>query len=275
MPKSSKTSWQQPQPDGMKSHRVDILGTEVSRLNLDETLERMVSAIEKGKKIRIAVTPVNCILWARKNQELKNIYNSADIVTADGVPVVWASKLLKQPIRGRVTGLDLLPDFAGIAAEKGFSFFFLGASEGVGEQLASTLKEKFPSLRIAGIYSPPFKPRFSDEENEKMIRKINKSGADVLWVSLTAPKQDYWIAEHFERLDVSVAIGVGAAFDVVAGNISRSPGWMQRWGLEWFYRLMKEPGRLWRRYLLEAPVFFPLLLKQLIQKKEKHDRTEE
>lgn len=256
------------------SDRVNILGTEVSRYNLSETMELMSDAIRKQKKLRIAVTPVNCILWARKNAKLREIYNTAQIVTADGVPIVWASKLLKKPIRGRVTGLDLLPEFAEVAAEKNYSFFFLGAAEGVGDSLAAALKEKHPGLRIAGTHSPPFSVRFSDEENQEMIDKINSSKADVLWVSLTAPKQDYWIANHFDKLDVSVAIGVGAAFDVVAGNINRSPEWMQKWGLEWFYRLIQEPRRLSRRYLLEAPVFLPLIMKQALHTKREHGHTE-
>lgn len=254
--------------------RVNILGTEVSRYNLRETIELMSDAIQTQKKLRIAVTPVNCLLWARKNRRLREIYNSAGIVTADGVPVVWASKLLKKPIRGRVTGLDLLPEFAKLAASKNFSFFFLGAAEGVGERLSTSLQEKHPGLKIAGTYSPPFAIQFSREENQRIIEKINRSKADVLWVSLTAPKQDYWIANHFDKLDVSVAIGVGAAFDVVAGNIKRSPKWMQKWGLEWFYRLIQEPKRLSRRYLLEAPFFLPLIIKQAFQKKGTNGNSE-
>src|SRR6056297_3330833 len=149
--------------------KVRILQTDVSRYNLSETIEQMSSAIEDGRRLRIAVTPVNCLLWARKNSELNDIYNSADIVTADGVPVVWASRFLSRPIKGRVTGLDLLPAFSEIAARKKFSFFFLGASEGVAEKLADKLKRAFPELNIAGTWSPPFREQFSDEENREMI----------------------------------------------------------------------------------------------------------
>jgi N-acetylglucosaminyldiphosphoundecaprenol N-acetyl-beta-D-mannosaminyltransferase len=254
--------------------KVRILQTDVSRYNLTETMEQMSSAIEEGKKLRIAVTPVNCLLWARKNRELNAVYNSADIVTADGVPVVWASRLLSEPIRGRVTGLDLLPAFSEISARKNYSFFFLGAAEGVAEKLADKLRSTYPGLQIAGTWSPPFRERFSGEENREMVERINQSGADVLWVSLTAPKQDLWIASHFDQLNVSVAIGVGAAFDVVAGNISRAPLWMQQNGLEWFYRLIKEPGRLSKRYLVEAPVFIPLIFKQLLTSSKKEKQHE-
>jgi len=254
--------------------KVRILQTDVSRYDLSETMEQMSSAIEEGRKLRIAVTPVNCLLWARKNRELNAIYNSADIVTADGVPVVWASRLLSSPIKGRVTGLDLLPAFSAISARKKFSFFFLGAAEGVAEKLAGKLKNDYPGLDIAGTWSPPYREQFSEEENREMIDRVNSSGADVLWVSLTAPKQDLWIAQHFEKLNVSVAVGVGAAFDVVAGNIQRAPYWMQRNGLEWLYRLLKEPGRLSKRYLVEAPQFIPLIIKQLITSSNKEKNHE-
>ncbi len=134
-------------------------------------------------------------------------------------------------------------------------------------QLSEILKKKNPGLKITGIYSPPFAERFTDAENNKMIKLINEAKPNVLWVSLTAPKQDYWIYEHFDKLDVNIAIGVGAAFDVVAGNIPRSPEWMQKMGLEWFYRLIREPGRLYRRYLVEAPLFIPMIIKQIISER--------
>ena len=246
----------------MLSDKVKILDVEVSRYDLKETMDLFSDTIEKDDKLRVAVTPVNCILWAYKDKKLREIYNNADIVTADGVPLIWASKLLGSPIRGRVTGLDLLPEFSKISAKKGFRFFFMGAAEGVAMKLADHLIKRNPGLNVVGTYSPPFVDQFSDDENDKLIEMINLSKADILWVSLTAPKQDYWIAENFDRLNVSIAIGVGAAFDVVVGDIKRSPKWMQKAGLEWFYRLLHEPKRLSKRYLVEAPLFIPLIIKQ-------------
>lgn len=248
--------------DEQLSQKVSILGTPVSRLDLQETIEVMSDAVENGDKLRICVTPVNCILWAREDEALREIYSSADIVTADGVPVVWASSLLGSRIRGRVTGLDLLPAYASVAAMNGHSFFFLGAAEGVGDELAEKLRSDNPGLDVRGVYSPPFRDTFSEKENAEMVERVNESGADILWVSLTAPKQDFWIAEHLDKLNVKVAIGVGAAFDVVAGRIPRSPQWMQKAGLEWLYRLSREPGRLAGRYLVEAPKFIPLVIRQ-------------
>lgn len=248
-------------------NRVNILGTSVSTYDLPQTVNEIKSAIKSNQKIRISVTPVNCILWARENASLRTIYNSADFTTADGVPLVWASRILGNPIQGRVTGLDLLPEFARVSAKENFSFFFLGAAEGVGEQLGNKLQKEYPGLRIAGVYSPPYRKKFNSKENREMIHRINKVQPDVLWVSLTAPKQDYWIFENFNKLNVKVAIGVGAAFDVVAGNIPRSPRWMQKAGLEWLYRFIKEPKRLFRRYIIEAPKFIPLVIFQGFQKR--------
>ena len=248
---------------------VNVLETNISRYNLFETVERFESVIQSNEKIRICVTPVNCVLWAKENEKLKKIYNTADITTADGVPLIWASKALGNPVRGRVTGLDLLPEFAKVAAKKGYTFYLLGAANGVAEKLKRKLESEHNGLRILGTYSPPYKERFDEEDNQEMIDRINQVKPDVLWVSLSAPKQDYWIYENFEKLDVNIAIGVGAAFDVVAGNISRSPEWMQKKGLEWLYRLIKEPRRLFRRYLIEAPKFIPLIGIQVLKERFK------
>lgn len=218
-------------------------------------------------KIRVAVTPVNCLLWARENEQLRGIYNSANICTADGVPLIWASRFSGPPIRGRVTGLDLLPAFAEVAARKGYSFYFMGAGEGVADRLKGRLERQHPGLNVAGTYSPPYVKTFSLQQNKRMVEQINEVSPDVLWVSLTAPRQDYWIQEHFEQLNVRVAIGVGAAFDVVAGDVSRAPVWMQKNGLEWLYRLTREPGRLYKRYLVEAPRFVPLVTAQILRER--------
>jgi N-acetylglucosaminyldiphosphoundecaprenol N-acetyl-beta-D-mannosaminyltransferase len=246
---------------------VNILGTNISRRDISEIRTLFIDIITTKNKLRVCVTPVNCILWARKNKELKELYNSADMCTADGVPLIWVSKLLGNPIRGRVTGLDLLPEFSKVAAKEDFTFFFLGAGDGVAERLKQKLESENPGLNVVGTYSPPYAETFSDEENQKMIDIINEAKPNVLWVSLTAPKQDYWIYEHFDKLDVNIAIGVGAAFDVVVGDIKRSPEWMQKYGLEWFYRLIKEPKRLYRRYLIEAPRFLPLVMLQAIKER--------
>jgi N-acetylglucosaminyldiphosphoundecaprenol N-acetyl-beta-D-mannosaminyltransferase len=251
---------------------VNILSVNISTLDLDETIELFKTWIATGQKKRICVTPVNCVLWAYNESRLRTLYNSSDMNLPDGVPLIWASRLLNKPIRGRVTGLDLLPEFADVGNKEKYRFFFLGAKDGVAECLARQLSAKYPNLAIAGYYSPPFAERFSEEENAKMISMINDSKPNVLWVSLTAPKQDYWINEHFEKLDVNIAIGVGGAFEVTAGLIKRAPIWMQKNGLEWLYRFIQEPRRLFRRYIVEAPMFVPLIFLQKLNLLSFNDR---
>lgn len=240
----------------------NVAGVLISKYELSETLQMFCNFIDNKEKRRVCVTPVNNIVWANQNKELMTLYNTSDMNLADGVPVVWASRFLKDPVRGRVTGLDVLPEFSKIAAIRGYTSFYMGAKEGVAELLADNFSKRYPGLKIVGVYCPPFAKKFTDIENEKIIRLINTANPDILWVSLTSPKQDFWIAENFHRLNVRIAIGVGGAFEVCAGVIDRAPLWMQRNGLEWFYRFLKEPRRLFRRYFLEAPLFFILILQQ-------------
>jgi len=190
------------------------------------------------------------------------LYNTSDMNLADGIPVVWASRFLNDPVCGRVTGLDVLPAFSKISANRGYTSFYMGAKEGVAELLAENFSKRYPGLKIAGTYSPPFAKKFTDTENEKIIDMINNVRPDILWVSLTSPKQDFWIAEHFDRLNVRIAIGVGGAFEVCSGVVDRSPLWMQRNGLEWLYRFIQEPKRLFSRYFVDAPKFIPLIIMQ-------------
>lgn len=245
---------------------VNIAGVNISNISLAETIQWFNNSINQNQKIRVCVTPVNCLVWANKSKQLADLYNTADLVLCDGVPIIWASKLLQTPLKGRVTGLDLLPLYMEEAYNKGFSMFFLGAKEGVAAALAEKYLHNFPGIKINGIYSPPYADEFTEEENQKIINLINASEPDILWVSLTAPKQDYWIQKNLQKINTHIAIGVGGAFEITAGLIKRAPLWMQKTGLEWLFRLMNEPTRLYKRYLVEAPLFIPLVLKQLFKK---------
>ncbi len=245
--------------------KIDIAGTGISNVTLEETILLFDQWITNHEKKRVCVTPVNCVVWASHNEPLRNIYNSADLTLCDGVPLIWASRFLsKDSLSGRVTGLDLLPVFTAHCYQKGYSMFFLGAAEKTLEVLKEKLETLYPGIRIAGTYSPPYVAKFDDTENQKIVSLINSAKPDILWVSLTAPKQDYWIYEFFDRLDTKIAVGIGGALDVMAGNIQRAPRWMQKSGLEWFFRFSKEPKRLFRRYFIEAPRIIPLLLRQKI-----------
>jgi N-acetylglucosaminyldiphosphoundecaprenol N-acetyl-beta-D-mannosaminyltransferase len=243
--------------------KINIAGTGISNITLAETIILFDQWISEGKKKRVCVTPVNCVVWASENKNLQNIYNSADLTLCDGVPLIWASRFLGNgKLRGRVTGLDLLPAFTEHCYKQGYSMFFLGAAEKTNHLLKEKLDRQYPGIRISGMYSPPYAHKFSDEENQKILSLINAAKPDIVWVSLTAPKQDYWIYEFFTALDTKIVIGIGGALDVMAGNISRAPIWMQKNGLEWFFRFYKEPRRLFRRYFMEAPRIIPLLFRQ-------------
>jgi N-acetylglucosaminyldiphosphoundecaprenol N-acetyl-beta-D-mannosaminyltransferase len=245
-----------------KLSTVSIIGTSISSITMEELIEYMNSKIDSKSKIRICVTPVNCLTAAHHSKDLRSIYNTADIVLCDGVPILWASKYLNNPIKQRITGLDLTPQYIKECVDKGFSMYFLGAKEGVAKHLAEKMQQTYSAIKIVGYYSPPFAEKFSDRENAKMISLINDAKPDIVFVSFTAPKQDYWIYDHIDKLDTHIAIGVGGAFEVSAGLIERAPVFYQKNGLEWFYRFIKEPRRLFKRYFIDAPIFFPLVLIQ-------------
>lgn len=246
----------------MKHNKVDILGTPVSSLTMDELFSDWESVINEGQKAQVCITPANSILAARETARVQEIYKNADYVLCDGVPVKWASEFLGIPIKERITGLDVLPRIFPFASQNNFTVFLLGASPGVAETLKSVMEAKYPNVKIVGTFVPPFREVFAKEENQQMIDAINAVKPDMLLVSLTAPKQDIWIAENLANLDTHVAIGIGGAFEVAAGMIQRAPLWMQKRGLEWLYRFLQEPKRMFRRYFVEAPVFIPLVIKQ-------------
>jgi N-acetylglucosaminyldiphosphoundecaprenol N-acetyl-beta-D-mannosaminyltransferase len=245
--------------------KVNILGVNVSSINNEELNDLVTRRILEKQKMQICITPVNSVLAAMNNADVLKVYNNAEVVLCDSVPLKWASSFLNTPIKERITGLDFLPDVVALCAKNNFSIFLLGASPGVGEKLKAAILLKYPNCNVAGIYVPPFMKVFSGEENQKMIDAVNAAAPDVLLVSLTAPKQDIWIAQNLSQVDAFVQIGIGGAFEVMAGLAKRAPRWMQLAGLEWFYRFIQEPKRLFRRYFIEAPLFIPLVIKQKIK----------
>ena len=244
--------------------KINILGVHFSNLDEPELLQFLDDRISKAEKTQVCFVPTNSILAARKNRFVLDVYNSADVVMCDGVPVQWASRLLGTPLKQRLTGFDFFPHFVQHCAEKNYSVYFLGAKEGVAKQLTAQYQSRYPGIRVAGYHTPPFAATFSDDQNKAMLSAINAAKPDVLFVSLTAPKQDIWIHYQLEQLNVKLAIGVGAAFDSEAGSLKRAPILMQKMGLEWFYRFLQEPVRMFRRYFIEAPIFVPLVIKQLL-----------
>jgi N-acetylglucosaminyldiphosphoundecaprenol N-acetyl-beta-D-mannosaminyltransferase len=234
-----------------------IFGVRVHAIEMADTLQRLRTWINDAQSTAryVAVTAMHGVAEARQNSIFRHILNSADLVVADGTPIVWVGRLKGLRFRRRVSGCDLVDNFC---RETGGAYrhFFYGGAEGAAENLAKTLQSKF-GIVIAGTYTPPFRKLTNAEETE-LAALVEKTSPDVLWVGLSSPKQEIWMFEHRDKLRVPLMLGVGAAFDLNSGNVQRAPVWMRDNGLEWLFRLAAEPRRLWKRYLITIPkaVFF-------------------
>lgn len=246
--------------------KIDILGVGISKIDMKSALSQLERLILEKKKGYVCVCPNHTIMESQKNLKLRNIVNSADMATPDGMSVVLASRMLGHREVKQVTGTDLMLAFSKLSSEKGYKHFYYGGTYGVPEKLAENMVNRFPKLKIVGTYSPPFR-KLTEEEDKAIVEMINNVKPDVVWVGLGMPKQELWIGEHFGMIDAPVMIGVGAAFDFISGKKKRAPKWMQKVGLEWLYRLLQEPKRLWRRNLYHPVFFFKLLLQVLGLKK--------
>lgn len=238
----------------MERRRVDVLGVHVTALTMSSAIARMAEWIDSGRQRYVCVTGVHGVIESQTDVGLREIHNAAGMVTPDGMPMVWSAHRAGAPDVERVCGRDLLLEASSAAAERGWRFFFYGGKEGVPERLADRLRELFFGLQVVGCYSPPFRP-LTEAEDTEIVARINALKPDIVWVGLSTPKQEHWMADHVGRLDASVLVGIGAAFDMVAGDVRSAPQWMQRAGLEWLFRLVHEPRRLWRRYLRNNPRF--------------------
>ena len=243
--------------------RANILGIEISAINMETALRTIEAWILRRESHYVCVTGVHGVMESQRDEALRRIHNAAGLVTPDGMPLVWLSRLMGfRPVE-RVYGPDLILALCERSAEHGYRQFFYGGGPGIAEKLALRLQSRFPSLQVSGFYSPPFRP-LTPEEDKAVIELINATNPHILWVGLSTPKQERWMAEHMGSLHTPVLIGVGAAFDFHAGIKRQAPRWMQRTGLEWFFRLLMEPRRLWRRYLINNPLFLWLVLLQLL-----------
>lgn len=241
--------------------RTDVLGVGISAIDPEQALEEITSWIDDGRRSYVCVTGVHGVMESQSDPELLRIHNESGLTTPDGMPMVWASRFAGHRHVRRVYGPDLMLAVCRRAAERGWSSYFYGGAEGVPDELAAALRTRFPGLKVVGAHSPPFRP-LTDEEDAAIVDEINEAHPDLVWVGLSTPKQERWIAAHRDRLDAPVLLGVGAAFDFHTGRVSQAPAWMQRSGLEWLYRLGREPRRLWRRYLANNPRFLVAVLRR-------------
>lgn len=243
--------------------KVDILKVNIDNLTSSEALTALENLINKRDSHHLIVTPnVDHIVRYQKDHEFRKIYKSATLVFADGVPLIWASKILKTPLKEKISGSDMFPKICELAANKGYSVFFLGGRPGAADKAAAVLKSKFPNLNVCGIYCPPLGFEHNTDESAKIINLITNAKPDILFVGLGSPKQEKWIYYNKELIKVPVSIGIGVSFEFIAGIVKRAPELFQKIGLEWFWRFCMEPRRLWKRYLITDMSFFWYLLKQ-------------
>ncbi|MFL0246223.1 WecB/TagA/CpsF family glycosyltransferase [Candidatus Clostridium stratigraminis] len=238
--------------------RIHILGSNVDTLTMDETLARIQSLIKNREHVQHVVINASKINLMQDNKHLADIVNSCPLINADGQSIVWAAKFLGYPIPERVTGIDLFNNLVKLSAENGYRPYFFGAKQEVVEKVVKIFKEQYPSLNIAGYRNGYFK----DEESKEIAKDIRESKADILFVAFSSPKKEFWVKEYIPIMQVTFVMGVGGSFDVVAGVTNRAPEWMQKCGLEWFYRFIQEPKRMWKRYLFGNLKFIRLVIQE-------------
>jgi len=250
---------QRPSADGV----LNVLGTGVGAVDLDAAIDMCRTWLTAPRRGRyICVTGVHGVMEGLRDPRIRDIHNQADLCVPDGMPLTWLGRIRGFRRMDRVYGPDLMLRMLEVAARDGYTSYFYGGQEGVAEALKTAMESRFPGLRVVGTYSPPFRA-LSEEEDQRIVAEINRVRPDLLWMGLSTPKQERQMASFAGRLDVGLMFGVGAAFDFHTGRVRQAPAWMQRAGLEWFFRLCMEPRRLAGRYLRNNPAFILHAILQL------------
>jgi N-acetylglucosaminyldiphosphoundecaprenol N-acetyl-beta-D-mannosaminyltransferase len=241
-------------PDRTEEDRIHILGVGISPINLTDAVAAIERWIADRSHNYVCVTGVHGVMESRHDERLRGIHNAAGMVTPDGMPLVWLLRLLGWRHTERVCGCDLMKSMTAVSELRGYRQFYYGGADGLAEKLKQAMMAAHPRLEVVGTHCPPFR-ELTPAEDEAVVGKINAARPDIVWVGLSTPKQEIWMASHLGRIGAPVMVGVGAAFDFLAGTRHRAPRWMQRSGLEWLHRVCSEPRRLWRRYASIVPSF--------------------
>lgn len=244
--------------------KINVLGVGVDPLTIEELHQKISGYIEDGEHALVLHANAHGLNLAYRDPRLRGVLNGAETVFCDGSGVMLAARMLGRRIPERITYADWMWQVAALAEEKGFSFFFLGARPGVAEKAAERLRERFPGLKIVGTHHGHFDRAKDGPENEAVVRKINAARPDVLLVAFGMPLQELWLEENWGRVRADVALTGGAVFDYVSGELKRGPGVLVNCGMEFLARLIVEPRRLWRRYVLGNPLFLLRVLKQVV-----------
>ena len=237
--------------------RYPILNTYVNALTMDETVSEVEKIVERGVPTQHVVINASKVNLMEADPGLREIVNACPLINADGASIVWAAKRLGVPLEERVTGIDLFQRLVGVAAGRGWGVYLFGAREEVVRKVRDVLEAEHPGLRVVGCRNG----YFTEEDEPGIVADMAASGAQMMFVAFSSPKKEYWVHKHLGQIGIPFVMGVGGSFDVVAGVTDRAPGWMQDHGLEWFYRFVQEPGRLWRRYIVGNAKFVLLTSK--------------
>jgi N-acetylglucosaminyldiphosphoundecaprenol N-acetyl-beta-D-mannosaminyltransferase len=241
------------------SERITLMGCSIDNLSMEETLQTIEGFIHTGKPHQHVVVNVDKLVKASRDPELRQIINDCALVNVDGMPVVWASRLLGKPLKERVAGVDLFEALMRRAGEKGWRVFLLGAKEEVVSKVAATYQHKYPQLVLAGYRNGYWK---GEVEEAQVVEQIRDARPDLLFVAISSPKKEQFLGRWQAEMKIPFAMGVGGTFDVAIGHVKRAPVWMQKSGLEWFYRFLQEPRRMFRRYFIEDMAFVWLFIKE-------------
>jgi N-acetylglucosaminyldiphosphoundecaprenol N-acetyl-beta-D-mannosaminyltransferase len=243
----------------MSSARIEMMGCKIDNLSMEETLQTIEGFVASGKPHQHVVVNVDKLVKAQNDPELRQIINDCALINADGMPVVWASRLLGKPLKERVAGVDLCDALLQRAADKGWRVYLLGAKEEVVAKVRQIYSDRYPQLVFAGHRNGYWKP----EQEQQVVDEITAARADLLFVAISSPKKEQFLGAYQAQMRIPFAMGVGGTFDVFAGKVKRAPVWMQKTGLEWFYRFLQEPTRMFRRYFIEDMAFLGMLVREL------------
>lgn len=253
----------------MNGGSIEMMGCRIDNLTMAETVDRIGQFIASGKPHQHVVVNVDKLVKAQRDPELRAIINNCQLVSADGMPVVWASHLLGKPLKERVAGIDIFEALMQRAAQTGWRVYLLGAREEVVGAVRSIYTKKYPGLAIAGHRDGYWSP----QEEAAVADEIRASKTDILFVAISSPKKEQFLGRWQQHMQVPFAMGVGGTFDVAAGRVKRAPLWMQRTGLEWFFRFLQEPRRMFRRYFIDDLAFFRLLATELVAQRRSRQST--
>lgn len=245
----------------LHNKRYAIFNTFVNAFSMDETVEFVKSIIENRKPTQHVVINASKVNLMQTDAKLREIVNNCPLINADGASIVWAAKVLGIPLRERVTGIDLFENLVNLANEKGYKIYLFGAKEEVVLKVRKFFFEKYPNLEVVGCRNG----YFTEADEPTIVADMATSGADMLFVAFSSPKKEYWVSKYLNQINIPFVMGVGGSFDVVAGVTDRAPIWMQNHGLEWFYRFIQEPRRMWKRYVVGNAQFILLTYREKLR----------